>query len=86
MPGLYLLTSNLTHECEDFSFFRGIVRLAEIVYTKYTTFVTFPSGDNLGRYEVRIFPSVVRAAIGIRKLCICTPAENMYDASSPPLT
>ncbi len=60
------------------------MRLAEIVYTKCTTFVTFPSGDNLGRYEVRIFPSVIRVAIGMHKLCLSTLAENLYDSSSPP--
>ncbi len=55
------------------------------MYTKCTTFVIVPLGDNLGQYEVRILPYVVRAAIGIRKLCLCTLAENMYDSSSPPL-
>jgi hypothetical protein len=68
MPVLYLLSGNLTQECEDFYFFRGIVRLAEIVYTNCTALVIFPSGDNLGRYDVRNFPSVVLAAIGIREL------------------
>ena len=60
------------------------MRLAEIVYTNCTTLVIFPSGDNLGRYDVRNFPSVVLAAIGIRELCFCIPAVNLYDSSSPP--
>jgi hypothetical protein len=51
--------------------FRGIVRrLDETLYTKCTFFVIFHSGDNRGRYEVRIFPSVVRAAIGIHGRCL----------------
>ncbi len=35
-----------TQKFEDFICFGGIVRLAEIMYTKCTLFVIFPSGDN----------------------------------------